>query len=100
MSETRTIPNTLRDKYMQERTDLYNLVWKLDDAILTLSTGNVASYSLGNRSISYQNIEQLRTIKLEAEKRIEEIEAYLRGASVRNVSVSTFLSPSILIPRK
>ena len=94
-----TIPNTLREKYTEERIHLYNLLWTLDDAIAALSSGNVASYSLGNRSVSYQNLDQLKTLRYEAEDRIDELEAVLRGASVRNVTVSTFLDPSFIVPR-
>ena len=95
----RTIPNSLKEKYLEERTQLYNLLWKLDDAILALSSGSVASYSLGNRSVSYQNLDQIKTLRKDVEDRIEELEAYLRGASARNVTVSSFLVPSICFPR-
>ena len=95
----RTIPNSLKDKYLEERTQLYNLLWKLDDAVLALSSGSVASYSLGNRSVSYQNLDQIKALRKDVEDRIEELEAYLRGASARNVTVSSFLDPSICFPR-
>ena len=95
----RTIPNSLKDKYLDERTQLYNLLWKLDDAILALSSGSVASYSLGNRSVSYQNLDQIKVLRKDVEERIDELEAYLRGASPRNVTVSSFLDPSICFPR-
>ena len=95
----RTIPNSLKDKYLEERTQLYNLLWKLDDAVLALSSGSVASYSLGNRSVSYQNLDQIKNLRKDDEDRIEELEAYLRGASARNVTVSSFLDPSICFPR-
>jgi hypothetical protein len=94
-----TIPNTLREKYMLEREHLYRLHETLEDAIAALSSGNVASYSLGNRSVSYQNLDQLKRLKDECENKIDELEAVLRGASVRNVTVSTFLDPSLIIPR-
>lgn len=95
----RTIPSSLREKYLEERIQLYNLLWKLDDAIASLSSGSVASYSLGNRSCTYQSIDGLRKLKSETEGRIDELEAYLRGASARNVTVSSFLDPSICFPR-
>ena len=95
----RTIPNSLREKYIEERVQLYNLLWKLDDGISALSSGSVASYSLGNRSVSYQSLDQLKKLKAETEQRIDELEGYLRGASARNVTVSTFLDPSICFPR-
>ena len=95
----RTIPNSLREKYIEERVQLYHLLWKISDGISELSSGSVASYSLGNRSVSYQSLDQLKKLKAETEQRIEELEAYLRGASARNVTVSTFLDPSICFPR-
>ena len=96
----RKIPESLREKYLDERSRLYMLLWKLDEGILGLSSGSVASYSLGNRSCTYQNLDQLKKLKADTEARIEEIEAALRGASVRNVTVSTFLDPSICLPRR
>lgn len=91
-------PRSLREKYMKERLELYKVLDKLNEAILALSSGNVASYSLGNRSVSYQSIDQIKALRKEAEDRIDELEAYLRGASVRNVTVSTFLDPSLILP--
>jgi hypothetical protein len=94
-----TTPTTLREKYMQERERLYDLVSKLDDAIISLASGSVASYSLGNRSCTYADIDKLKTLRHEAEDRIDELEAILRGASPRSVQVSTFLDPSFIVPR-
>lgn len=95
----RTIPNSLREKYLDERAQLYALLWKIDDAVVALASGNVASYSLGNRSCSYQDIDKLKALKQDTENRIDELEAALRHASPRNVTVSTFLDPSIMFPR-
>lgn len=95
----RQIPNSLREKYIEERIQLYHLLWKIDDALSALSSGSVVSYSLGNRSCTYQNLDQLKRLKAETEQRIEELEGYLRGASARNVTVSSFLDPSLCIPR-
>lgn len=95
-----TTPTTLREKYMQERERLYDLVSQLDDALISLASGSVASYSLGNRSCTYADIDKLKILRHEAEDRIDELEAILRGASVRNVTVSTFLDPSIILPRR
>lgn len=94
-----TTPTTLREKYMQERERLYDLASKLDDAILSLASGSVSSYSLGNRSCTYADIDKLKTLRHEAEDRIDELEALLRGASPRSVQVSTFLDPSFIVPR-
>ena len=95
----RKIPNSLREKYLGDRVTLYKALWDIEDAITALASGNVASYSIGNRSCSYQDIDKLKTLRNETEERINEIEALLRGASPRNVTVSCFLDPSICIPR-
>ena len=94
------IPNSLYEKYSTEREALYNLLEKLSDAILALASGNVASYSLGNRSVSYTDLDKLKVLRREAEDRINEIEASLRGASQRSVYTSVFLDPSIILPRR
>ena len=99
MDEIKT-PTSLRDKYETERQYLYRLLSKLDDAILSLASGNVASYSLGNRSVSYTDLDKIKTLRKETEDRINELEALLSGRSVRNCTVSTFLDPSIIVPRR
>ena len=93
-------PMTLREKYMREREHLYELLSKIDDAVMSLASGNVASYSLGNRSVSYTDLDKLKVLRREAEDRINEIEASLRGASQRSVYTSVFLDPSIILPRR
>ena len=95
-----TIPNNLYEKYSNERLALYSLLEKLDDAILSLSSGNVASYSLGNRSVSYTDLDKIKTLRKETEDRINELEALLSGRSVRNCTTSVFLDPSIILPRR
>ena len=95
-----TIPNNLYEKYSNERIALYNLLEKLDDAILSLASGNVASYSLGNRSVSYTDLDKIKGLRKETTDRIEELEALLSGRSVRNVYTSVFLDPSIILPRR
>ena len=95
-----TTPTTLREKYIQEREYLYGLLSKIDDAIMSLASGNVASYSLGNRSCSYTDLDKIKGLRKETEDRINELEALLSGRSVRNVTVSTFLDPSIILPRR
>ena len=94
------IPNSLYEKYSTERIALYNLLEKLSDAILALASGNVASYSLGNRSVSYTDLDKIKGLRKETEDRIAELEALLSGRSVRNCTVSTFLDPSIILPRR
>ena len=95
-----TIPNSLFEKYTNERIALYSLLEKLDDAILALASGSVASYSLGNRSVSYTDLDKIKGLRKETTDRIEELEALLSGRSVRNCTVSTFLDPSIILPRR
>lgn len=94
------VPTSLYDKFTRERIALYNLLEKLDDAILALASGNVASYSLGNRSCTYTDLDKIKGLRKETTDRIEELEALLSGRSVRNVTVSTFLDPSIILPRR
>ena len=93
------IPNSLREKYIDDRQLLYKTLWSIEEAISELVSGNVSSYSIGNRSCTYSDIDKLKALRNEAEERINEIEALLRGASPRNVTVSTFLDPSICLPR-
>lgn len=95
-----TIPNSLYEKYYNERLALYSLLEKLDTAILELASGNVASYSLGNRSVSYTDLDKIKALRKETTDRIEELEALLSGRSVRNVYTSVFLDPSIILPRR
>ena len=94
------VPNSLYEKYSTERIALYGLLEKLDDAILSLSSGNVASYSLGNRSVNYTDLDKIKGLRKETEDRINELEALLSGRSVRNCTTSVFLDPSIIVPRK
>ena len=74
-----TTPTTLREKYIQEREYLYGLLSKIDDAIMSLASGNVASYSLGNRSCSYTDLDKIKGLRKETTDRIEELEALLSG---------------------
>ena len=94
------IPNSLYEKYSTEREALYNLLEKLDDAILALASGSVASYSLGNRSVSYTDLDKIKGLRKETEDRISELEALLSGRSVRSVYTNVFLDPSIILPRR
>lgn len=94
------IPNSLYEKYYNERIALYNLLEKLDDAVLALASGSVSSYSLGNRSVSYTDLDKIKALRKETEGRIEELEGLLSGRSARNVTVSTYLDPSTIMPRR
>ena len=95
-----TVPASLYEKYSTERLALYNLLEKLDDAILALASGNVASYSLGNRSCTYTDLDKIKGLRKETTDRIEELEALLSGRSVRNCTTNVFLDPSIILPRR
>lgn len=99
MDEIKT-PASLREKYIQEREYLYRLLSKIDDAILSLASGNVASYSLGNRSCTYTDLDKIKALRKETTDRIDELEALLSGRSVRNCTTSVFLDPSIILPRR
>ena len=94
------IPNNLYEKYYNERVALYNLLEKLNDAVLALASGSVSSYSLGNRSVSYTDLDKIKALRKETEGRIEELEGLLSGRSARNVTVSTYLDPSTIMPRR
>ena len=94
------IPNNLYEKYYNERVALYNLLEKLNDAVLALASGSVSSYSLGNRSVSYTDLDKIKALRKETEGRIEELEGLLSGRPVRNVTVSTYLDPSTIMPRR
>ena len=95
-----TVPASLYEKYSTERVALYSLLEKLDSAILELASGNVASYSLGNRSVSYTDLDKIKGLRKETEDRINELEALLSGRSVRSVYTNVFLDPSIILPRR
>ena len=95
-----TVPASLYEKYSNERIALYNLLEKFDDAILALASGNVASYSLGNRSCTYTDLDKIKGLRKETTDRIEELEALLSGRSVRNCTTNVFLDPSIILPRR
>lgn len=94
------IPNSLREKLEDERVDLYHKKWKLEEAIEAVSGGSVSSYSLGNRSVTYQNMTEMLALMERIEGRIDEIEAILCHRSARNVTVNTMLNPAICIPRR
>lgn len=100
MPTQRTIPNNLYQKYTQEREHLYERLFVIEDAIDALASGNVASYSLGNRSVSYQNMNELKDLKAATEDEIDRIEALLSHRAPRNVACNVFECPAITMPRK
>lgn len=97
---THKIPKSLQEKLLTERKRLYNLLWQIEEGVAALVSGSVASYSLGNRSLTYQDVDKLKALQAETERRIEDIEAKLSHRSARNVSVNCFLDPSICLPRR
>lgn len=98
--EQRQIPNNLNEYYLDRRAQLYALLWKIDEGLQALASGNVASYSLGSRSVSYNNIEQIKKLRDDTISEIEMVEALLSHRAPRNVSTYSFISPSISIPRE
>lgn len=92
-------PKTLREKLERERANYYKLLEQVDEALNALISGAVSSYSIGNRSLTYNNINDLKMYKAEMERMIEEIEATLSGRSIRNVTTNAYLSPSLGFPR-
>ena len=100
MTKEHKIPTTLYEKYTMEREHLYEKLFLIEDAIGALTSGNVSSYSLGNRSVSYVDIDKLKGLKAETEDEIDRLEALLSHRSPRNVSVNSFICPSISISRK
>lgn len=76
------------------------LLDQIDGAITALVSGGVSSYSLGNRSLTYQNLSELYKLRDETEARVEELEAKLSGRPPRGVTTHVFLDPSIIIPRR
>lgn len=95
----RAIPNSLYEKWFEERANLYNLLWSVEEGLAALISGSVSSYSIGNRSLTYQNIGELKQMQKELEGRIADLEAKLSGRSPRCVTTNCFLDPSICIPR-
>lgn len=96
---TENAPKTLLEKYTREREMLYSILSKIGDAITSLASDSVQSYSLGNRSVSYADIDKLKALREETQTRIEEIEGMLSGRSARNVTTNVFLDPSFVLPR-
>lgn len=96
----RTRPENLYQKYNQELDELYELLDKITEGIMNLASGSVSSYSLGNRSISYQDLDKLKSLREETEARICELEAKLSHRSPRCVTSNVFICPSTTLPRK
>lgn len=100
MAKEHRVPANLYEKYTMEREHLYERLFLIEDAIEALASGNVASYSLGNRSCTYTDIDKLKGLKAETEDAIDRVEALLSHRAPRNVSVNSFICPSIVVPRK
>lgn len=100
MAENKQIPNSLYEKYLDDRARCYKLLWSLDEAIYSLSSGNVTSYSLGNRSVTYQDLQKLHDLYEQTENRIDELEAKLNRRSPRNITTNSFLDPAICLLKR
>ena len=90
------IPKTKREKYMQEREQLYIAVENARTAYADLASGRITSYTLGNRTVS-RNAPDLKAISdfIEwADSRIDELEAILNGDPVRAVTRHVYTMPS------
>lgn len=90
------IPRTKREKYMQERADLYAALENAQTAYNGLASGRITSYTLGNRTVSRNapDLKALTDFIQWAEGRIDELEAVLNGRSRRNVTKNVYLMPS------
>lgn len=93
-------PKTLREKYERELEKLYKDYDALGEAVSALISGRVQSYTLGNRSLTYANIKDLRALMDDAAARIDALEAKLSHRPPRNVSTNVFLDPSIIRGRR
>lgn len=93
-------PKTLREKYERELEKLYKDYDALGEAVSSLISGRVQSYTLGNRSLTYANIKDLRALMDDAAARIDALEAKLSHRPPRNVSTNVFLDPSIIRGRR
>ena len=90
-------PNTLREKLMNDREQLYEIKSKLFAAINELLSGAaVVSYSVLNRSVTHTraDLNSMRQNLASIDAQIDEIEAILSGRSPRNVSTYSYLAPS------
>ena len=89
-------PKTLREKYERELETLYKDYDALTDAVSALISGRVQSYTLGNRSLTYANLKDLRALQDDITARIDAIEARLSHRPPRNVSTNIFIDPAII----
>ena len=105
MSETSEttvkVPRTLREKLMIQREELYETRDVIHKAVMELLGGAaVASYVLGNRSVSKTraNLSELRAALREIDAQIDEIEAILSSRPQRARTVHSYISPSNVSP--
>lgn len=90
-------PKTLREKFTQEREQLYVLREGMNGALQELIAGNAtASYSIGNRSTSVTraNLKDLADALRQVNNRIDELEALLSGRSVRARHTHSYVQPA------
>lgn len=93
-------PRTLREFYESQLDDAISKLQNVEKALETLISGGAASYSLGNRSVTYNNISELKTLKSELEQEITELYARLGGRPVRCTTVNSYLCPSTVFRRR
>lgn len=90
-------PKTLREKYTQERDELYARYDAMNGALNELIAGNAtASYSIGNRSTSVTraNLKDLQDALKAIQSRIDELEALLSGRPVRSIQTHSYIQPA------
>ena len=95
------VPQTLRERLMMEREELYETRDVIHKAIMELLSGSaVTSYVLQNRSISKTRADlgSLKTYLRELDGQIDEIEAVLSGRPQRQSTTNVYVNPTNCIP--
>ena len=95
------VPQTLRERLMMEREELYETRDVIHKAIMELLSGSaVTSYVLQNRSISKTRADlgSLKTYLRELDGQINEIEAVLSGRPQRQSTTNVYVNPTNCIP--
>ena len=96
------IPNTLREKLMGDREQLYTIRQTIFQAINELLSGQATvSYSIQNRSVTRTraDITSMRQALKDVDMQITEIEAMLWGRAVRATTTYSYLAPSNVLWR-
>lgn len=90
-------PRTLREKYSQQREELYTIRAALNGAINDLLAGElVTTYAIGNRSrtVTTANLKDLQDSLKNIDARIDEIEAILSGRPIRSTQTHSYIQPA------